>query len=115
MIKKHSRSEELPDMQLGKPLTSDERKRINEAVIHAYNQRTYLEELEESMSLFRHVSYAGDYKAAKSNAEWVLEQKHPKSMTPEERRLAIELCYKVSNYSLLKELRQLDNNDTTTA
>ena len=77
--------------------------------------KTYLEELEESMTMFGYASTAGDYNMACTHASWLLEQKPPKSMTPEERQLAIELCYKVGNHSLLKVLLQLNNSDTTTA
>ena len=75
--------------------------------------KTYLEKLEESLTFFSYVSTAGDNSMACASAELVLKEKAPESMTPKERQLAIELCYKVGDYSLLKMLHQLDNIDTT--
>ena len=74
---------------------------------------TYLKELEIALAHFEHVAYAIEHTAACSWGEGVLSQKSPEAMTPEERKLAIELSFLCGNRKLWKELLQLDKNDTT--
>ena len=67
-------------------------------------------EMEAVLKHFECASTAGDHSMACDAARSVLERKSPEAMTPQERRLAMELCYEIGDYALMETLRKLDNH-----
>ena len=57
----------------------------------------FYREMEEVLKHFASASTAGDHSMACDAARNVLERKSPGAMTPQERRLAMELCYEIGD------------------